>query len=49
MRSGTNIVPYLVTTEGVGCRNCPFVQKKSYFDQIQWHHFALETAMARNR
>ncbi len=48
MRSGTNIVASMVTTQGVGCRNCPFVQKKSYFDEIQWHHFALETTMARN-
>jgi hypothetical protein len=48
MRSGTSIVACLVTTQGVGCRNCPFVQNKSYFDEIQWHYFALETAMARN-
>jgi hypothetical protein len=48
MRNGTNTIACLVTTQGVGCKNCPFVQKKSYFDEIQWHHFALETAMARN-
>jgi hypothetical protein len=48
MRSGTSIVACLVTTQGAGCKNCLFVQKKSYFDEIQWHHFALEIAMARN-